>query len=102
MSLAARLIYIPPLAIAGHPRQRRDARSPRSSTGQGMSIGAKDFTELNDPDLITERRNVRERLERLPAHSANRTRLARLYERMTAEFDRRARAAWSNTQNGQA
>jgi hypothetical protein len=37
---------------------------------------------------------VREKLERLPAHHADRTQLAAVLDALTSEFDRRARSAW--------
>jgi hypothetical protein len=49
-----------------------------------------DFTRLDDPEFLRERRHVRERLESLPEHHADRAALARLYDAMTEEFTRRA------------
>jgi hypothetical protein len=53
-----------------------------------------DFTGLNDPEFFRERRRVRERLECLPAHHADRAPLVELYDAMTDEFTRRAVSAW--------
>lgn len=53
-----------------------------------------DFTRLNDPEFFSQRRRVRERLECLPEHHADRVALARLYDAMTEEFTRRAASAW--------
>ena len=53
-----------------------------------------DFTELDDPEFLSERRRVREWLEGLPAGHADRAALARLYDAMTDEFTRRAASAW--------
>jgi hypothetical protein len=59
-----------------------------------MQQAAEDYTQLNDPDLFEERRHMREKLERLPAHHADRTQLAAVLDALTSEFDRRARSAW--------
>jgi hypothetical protein len=56
----------------------------------------RDLTQLDDTDLIGERAAMREKLERLPPHSKQRASLVGLYEILTVEFDRRARAAWAN------
>ena len=53
-----------------------------------------DYTQLDDPELFAERRHLREKLERLPAHHADRAGLVRQLDAMTEEFDRRARSAW--------
>ena len=60
-----------------------------------MSSHAGDYQKLDDPDFIAERRHVREELERLPEHHVDRAPLAEVYQAMTDEFDRRARAAWT-------
>ena len=54
-----------------------------------------DFSELDDPAFLDERARVRERLEHVPENAIDRAGLERLYESMTQEFLRRARAAWS-------
>jgi hypothetical protein len=56
-----------------------------------------DFTELDDPALIAERRRVREQFERLPARDAERIDLEALFDLMTRELDRRAAVAWGET-----
>jgi hypothetical protein len=53
-----------------------------------------DFTELGDPEFLAERRHVREKLERMPAHHAARASLAELAEAMDDEFVKRAASAW--------
>lgn len=52
------------------------------------------FTTMDDPALIAERRRVREQFERLPARDAERIDLEALFELMTTELDRRAAIAW--------
>jgi hypothetical protein len=51
-----------------------------------------DFTQLDDPAFLAERRRVREELERTPTASDE---LAVRYQRLDDEFIRRARAAWA-------
>ena len=53
-----------------------------------------DYLNLDDPEFIEARGNVREELERLPAQHADRASLTELYEDLTEEFDRRAASAW--------
>jgi hypothetical protein len=67
---------------------------PPHATGADMQIT--DYTQLDDPEFLAERRHVRERLERLPEHHADRAELTVLYQAMTAEFDRRAASAWQS------
>jgi hypothetical protein len=55
------------------------------------------FTKLDDPALIAERRRVREQFEGLPARSAERIELEALFDLMTSELDRRAAVAWGET-----
>jgi hypothetical protein len=62
-----------------------------------MQHPAADYTQLDDPDLFEERRHIREKLERLPARHADRTRLATVLDALTHEFDRRARSAWQQS-----
>jgi hypothetical protein len=57
---------------------------------------ADDFTQMDDPTLLSERRRVREALERQPEPNAE---LAVRYQRLDDEFIRRARIAW--TEGGQ-
>jgi hypothetical protein len=60
------------------------------------SSGQPDYRALDDPEFIAARRRLREQLEHLPERSADRAGLAEVYRAMTAEFDRRARAAWAD------
>jgi hypothetical protein len=55
---------------------------------------AEDFTRLDDPAFLAERRRVRGQIERMPAdeHSPE---LAERYRRLNDEFLRRASAAWA-------
>jgi hypothetical protein len=53
------------------------------------------YTQLDDPDLFGECRHVRAKLECLPAHHSDRTRLTAVLKALTDEFDRRARDAWA-------
>ena len=53
-----------------------------------------DYLKLDDPEFFEARRDVREKLERLPPRHADRVPLAELYEALTREFDRRAASAW--------
>lgn len=55
------------------------------------------YAKLDDTELFAERRRTREKLERLPAHHADRARLAEQFAAMTREFDRRARSAWKSS-----
>ena len=49
-----------------------------------------DITSLDDPELLAERRRVRDELEAHPTRA-----LAERYKRLDEEFIRRARTAWS-------
>ena len=55
-----------------------------------------DYTKLGDTELFAESRHVREKLERLPTHHAERLKLTWVLDDLTAEFDKRARSAWTN------
>ena len=57
---------------------------------RAMNDDSDDFTEMNDPDFLTEYGRVRDTLEAL----ANRMR------KMTEEFDRRAGAKWASASQG--
>jgi len=61
-----------------------------------------DPTALDDDQLISQRAALRGRLELLPPKARQRAALARQYDALTGEFDRRARAAWhpAETQPG--
>jgi hypothetical protein len=50
-----------------------------------------DFSKLDDPAFLAERRRVRDELEREPSPE-----LTARYERLNDEFDRRARIAWTS------
>jgi hypothetical protein len=63
-----------------------------------------DPAALDDDQLISQRAALRGRLELLPPNARQRAALARQYEALTGEFDRRARAAWqpAETEPGSA
>jgi hypothetical protein len=52
-----------------------------------------DFTELDDQEFLSERRRVREVLDKTPTGEANPELRAR-YQAMNDEFYRRARISW--------
>jgi hypothetical protein len=52
-----------------------------------------DFTQLDDPAFLDERRRVRELLEHTPEHEVNAS-LTDRYRALNNEFFRRARIAW--------
>jgi hypothetical protein len=54
-----------------------------------------DLTQLDDPAFLAERRRVRELLEHMPEHEVSAS-LADRYQRLTDEFLRRARLAWTH------
>jgi hypothetical protein len=56
-----------------------------------------DYTKLDDPELFAKCRQVREKIELLPPHHADRMRLEWQLSDMTEEFDRRARSAWQGS-----
>jgi hypothetical protein len=51
-------------------------------------MAEQDFTTMDDPDFLAERKRVREAIEALQGR----------YRRINEEFDRRARAQWANDQ----
>jgi hypothetical protein len=53
-----------------------------------------DFTQLDDPTFLAERRRVREELEHTPQNAVSPETAAR-YQAMNEEFIRRARLAWA-------
>jgi hypothetical protein len=53
-----------------------------------------DFTRLDDPAFIAERKRVREELEHEPENQASAELLAR-FRKLNEEFLRRARIAWT-------
>jgi len=50
-----------------------------------------DLTTLDDDQLITQRAALRTRLQQMPEHAMQRASLAKQYDVLTTEFDRRAR-----------
>jgi hypothetical protein len=63
-----------------------------------MSISEEpDFSQLDDPALISLREQMRGELESLPPQSPGHAELTAWYDQTTAEIDGRARAAWSRT-----
>jgi hypothetical protein len=56
-----------------------------------------DFSQLDDPALISMREGMRADLERLPPGSRDHAELAARYDLTTTEINERARAAWSKT-----
>jgi hypothetical protein len=57
--------------------------------------GTADFTTLDDPQFLSARARLRERLAELPEHHPDHAELQQLYDAMTSEFDRRARRSWT-------
>lgn len=53
-----------------------------------------DFSLLDDPEFLAERRRVREELEHVPENQPN-PELAARYQLLDDEFLRRASAAWT-------
>lgn len=53
-----------------------------------------DIRNMDDPDLIQERRRLREELEHAPAHEISPVQRQR-FRQVDDEFIKRARAAWS-------
>jgi hypothetical protein len=64
------------------------SRNPKDKT----MTSDEDFSQLDDPAFLAERKRVREELERTPTVSEE---TAARYQRLTDEFIRRARAAWA-------
>jgi hypothetical protein len=63
-----------------------------------MSISEEpEFSQLDDPALISMREEMRGELERLPPGSRDHAELAARYDLTTTEINERARAAWSKT-----
>jgi hypothetical protein len=54
-----------------------------------------DFSKLDDPAFLAERKRVREELEHEPSPE-----LTARYEQINNEFDRRARIAWAPARRG--
>lgn len=53
-----------------------------------------DYSAMNDPDFLTERRRIREELEHTPEHEVS-PELAIRCRRVDEEFLRRASLAWT-------
>ncbi len=53
------------------------------------------ISKLDDPAFLAELARVRQRLEHPPEDAGERAWLTRAYQALTAEFTRRARAAWT-------
>jgi hypothetical protein len=53
-----------------------------------------EFSQLDDPAFLAERRRVREELEGVPEHEQDPEQVAR-FQRLDDEFIRRASAAWA-------
>jgi hypothetical protein len=62
-----------------------------------MNDSGDDFTHLDDPAFLAERRRVREELEHTPECAVSPETTAR-YQAMNEEFLRRARLAWTQGQ----
>jgi hypothetical protein len=71
--------------------------SPQPPAQPASPAAGDDLTTLDDDQLISQRAALRTRLERLPPHARQHASLAKRYEALTTEFDRRARAAWQQT-----
>jgi hypothetical protein len=53
-----------------------------------------EFSQLDDPEFLDERKRVREELEHTPEQDVS-PELAAFYQRLNEEFLRRASAAWT-------
>jgi hypothetical protein len=53
-----------------------------------------EFSQLDDPAFLAERRRVRDELEHVPEHEQD-PELAARFQRLDDEFIRRASAAWA-------
>lgn len=54
-----------------------------------------EFAGLDDPQFLSARADLRQRIEVLPPQHADRAELQRIYDAMTSEFDRRASRLWT-------
>jgi hypothetical protein len=88
---ACYLILIRP--AAGRPKRYR---CPDPKAARDMS-SSEDITTMDDPDLIAERRRVREALEHTPPCEIS-PELRQRFRRLDDEFVRRAQATWSGSQ----
>jgi hypothetical protein len=71
-----------------HPREGRKAMSDSD-----------DFSRLDDPEFLAERRRVREQLEHASEHEVS-AELASRYQQLNDEFLRRASIAWARSSQG--
>jgi hypothetical protein len=62
-----------------------------------MSEEDSDFTTMDDPAFLAERKRVREQLEHTPENAVS-PELAIRYQAMNEEFLRRASTAWGGSQ----
>lgn len=65
--------------------------------GTRVTAGDADLTQLDDPEFLAARAELRRQFEQAPDD----TEMAAEYQRMTAEFDRRARSAWGPADGAQ-
>jgi hypothetical protein len=63
-------------------------------TGRKAMSDSDDFSRLDDPEFLAERRRVREELEHTPENQLS-PELAARYQQLDDEFLRRASAAWA-------
>lgn len=66
-----------------------------------MTDDTPDFTQLDDPALISRRAAMLAELDRLPPHAVGRDALSRACDAATDEIDARARAAWKQSELNQ-
>jgi hypothetical protein len=70
------------------------ARRMTGQTGRNAMSDSDDFSQLDDPEFLSERRRVREELEHTPEKELSPELTAR-YQQLDDEFLRRASAAWT-------
>ena len=56
-----------------------------------------EFATLDDPQFLSARARLRQRLEDLPERHVDRARFQLTYDAMTREFDRRASRSWTQS-----
>ena len=56
-----------------------------------------EFATLDDPQFLSARARLRQRLEDLPERHVDRARFQLAYDAMTREFDRRASRSWTQS-----